>query len=623
MNFLFPAGLGLAALAVPLAALYFLRLRRRKVRVPSLLPWHALQKTDQLSSPFHRFRRNLLLWVQLAILALLVLAAARPFLETDTAEFRSVVLVLDTSASMGARDVAPTVSHRPGSRLDHARDEAARIVADLGSGDEVMVVAAGPRTEVVVPFTRDHDAAARALPGIAVTEAEGGLGEALELAASLARSRTDVEIVVLSDGGGEALGALPSFSGARVRFVRIGEGDTNAGIVALDLRSSPVSELNRQLFVTVRSFGAAPVDGAVEVWLDDRLAGLRSASLAPDAPISMVFDCRGDRGRDPRGPAPLRRGPAPGRRHRLGGPAADRRARGPDGRRRRAARPDPRERPAGPRDPDRAERGHAGAPRRRRRGAVRGRGPGQRRRARLRGPGPAPRSPVKFGDEVEGPRITGWQRTHPILRFTRWDDVVIGAARAVTDKGGLSTLVDASHGPLVLAGQRNGGRVVQLAFDPLQTNLPLRVGWPILVMNVVGWLTEDALGGDAGECESHRYPFVRHLAAADADAAPTVRGPGDAEAAVAGGTLRIGRTDRVGVYDVTAGGTRARFAANLLSERESRIAPRQALSLASGDTAPAEDSVAVSRRGIWRPLLIAAAVLLCGEWLLWNLRRAA
>ena len=56
MHFLTPMGLLLGLLSVPLVALYFLRLRRRKVRVSSLLPWHAVKRSEHLASPFQRFR---------------------------------------------------------------------------------------------------------------------------------------------------------------------------------------------------------------------------------------------------------------------------------------------------------------------------------------------------------------------------------------------------------------------------------------------------------------------------------------------------------------------------------------------------------------------------------------
>jgi Ca-activated chloride channel family protein len=624
VSFLFPAGFALSALAIPLVALYFLRLRRRKVRVSSLLPWHALQKSEKLASPFHKFRRNLLLLVQLLLLALLVLAFTRPFFESEEGSFQSVVLLIDTTASMtsrdgSARDASPT-------RFQRAVAEAERIVDALASTDEVMLVSSGPRTDVVVPFTRDHGVVERALGQLEVTEAEGGLEEGLRLALSLARSRPEVEVVVLSDGGPRDLTSVGPIGNAQLRFVRVGEGDQNAGIVALDLRRSPVSELEQQLFVTVRSFGTQSVSGSLEVYLEGDLVGLKTEELPPEVPVSMVFDL-------PPGKTGLLKVhldskpdlmPADDTAWAVVGDVASRRVLlvGGDALLARILAHDPRVRAS-----------HISA------SAVTPELLAQHDAVLFAGAvpdgvdgldyavlGPWPGSPVTFGGQVDGPRLTGWQRTHPTLRFVRWDDVIIGRAQQVADRGGLATIVDGEHGPLVLAGQRAGGRVVQLAFDPLQSDLPLRVAWPIFVMNIVGFLTEDPNGGGQ---TSHPTgaPFVAPIPSdLPADTAARVSGPASVEAIVSEGTVRVPHPDRVGVYDVAVGGTHLRFAANLLSASESRIRPRSALfdsdTLAGGAVA-VEASAAMSRRDLWRPLLLAAMGLIVLEWLLWNLRRVA
>jgi Ca-activated chloride channel homolog len=615
VSFLFPAGLALSALAVPLVALYFLRLRRRKVVVSSLLPWHALLRDEKLATPFHRLRRNLLLLIQLLVLLLLVLAFARPAVDTEAAGYRSVVLVVDASASMGATDVAPN-------RLGAAVALATDLVDALGPADEVMVVRAGPSTAVALPFTRDHAAAARALASLAPTEAEATLEEGVSLALSLARSRPDVQVVVLSDGGPRPLGTVDG-SGASVRFERVGRSDRNAGIVALDLRRSPVSELDQQLFVTVRAFGAEPMDGTVEVYLEQRLVGLRNARLDPDAPVSMVFDLPPDG----QGDLEVRLDAADDLL------AADDRAvavlRPLGARRVLVVGGDPLLEKILANDP-RVEATRI-AP-----SAVTPELLGEADAILLSGAvpdgldgfhyavlGPFDGGPVRFGEDVQAPRITGWQRTHPALRFTRWDDLTVARARAVVERGGLAPIVDGEHGPMVLAGQRNGGRVAQLAFDPFQSDLPLRVAWPILVMNLVGWLTEDA-GFAAGAAQARTgQPFVQRLPEADTDAAPTVRGPrGAGDAVVADGVLRVTGTDHVGVYRVSAGDTELRFAANLLSEAESRIRPRGDLGLATSERPAGEVASALARREIWRPLMVFAAVVLVLEWLLWAFRRS-
>ena len=92
--------IGLLALPI-IVAFYMLRLRRRDVPVGSTFLWQQLIRDVEANAPWQRLRFSWLLLVQLLIAAIVVLAAARPFTTTRSELAANVVLVVDTSASMG------------------------------------------------------------------------------------------------------------------------------------------------------------------------------------------------------------------------------------------------------------------------------------------------------------------------------------------------------------------------------------------------------------------------------------------------------------------------------------------------------------------------------------------
>ena len=107
MPFTTPLAL-LGLLFIPaVVAMYLLKLRRDETIVPSTLLWSRLVADVEANAPWQRLRRSLLLLLQLLLVAILALLAARPFLERPAGLARDVVLVLDTSASMAATDVTP------------------------------------------------------------------------------------------------------------------------------------------------------------------------------------------------------------------------------------------------------------------------------------------------------------------------------------------------------------------------------------------------------------------------------------------------------------------------------------------------------------------------------------
>jgi len=585
---------------VPLIALYFFRIRRKKVRVSSVIGWRALVQEEGRSPRWRTWSRHVLLLLQIGLLLLLAIALARPTMRSGASTGQAVVMIVDTSASMGATDIHPT-------RLDAAVGAALNLVAELDPTDEVMLIAAGPSTDVLVPFTHDHGLLQRALHALAPTEAEGELRESVQLGASLARARPGIEIVVFSDGGGESLAELDA-GGVALRMERIGVSADNCGIVSLDLRRSPVSDLERQLFVTITNFGSRPSQASVEVYLEDRLVGMRSLSLEPEVALPLVFELSGSATGEVR--VQIR---ADGDRLSaddvavaLLRPKADRRVLlveadaltasvlAADNRLEvRAAKADA----LTPADVAWADAV-----------VISGTVPGVLAGLPMMVMGPFEGGAVRYGPAAQA-TLRSWERGHATQRFVQWDGVHIARARSVRDDGGLVPVVHGLGGPLLLAGEVRGARVVQLSFDPLESDLPLRVAWPVLLMNTVGWLTESP-GGEAAVVPTGQ-PWVS-LTGGSGD--PVAWGPeGSAPTArLDGGRLSVEGLDRVGIYGIALDGEVQRVAANLLSSRESRIEPRDPIR--DREAVVLEAGWAPGQRALWRLFLSLFLALLAVEW---------
>ncbi len=164
--------------------LYFLKLRRRPVRVSSALFWPKASGDSQANSPFRWPRPSWLLALHLLLAATLLLAFARPVSEGGPGDRRLVILI-DRSASMSARDVpgGPT-------RLERARQEAIRMVDRAGRSAtprDIAVIAFAHEAEALTAFTSSRGALRSAIDSIKPTDQPGNLGAALRLAETLAR----------------------------------------------------------------------------------------------------------------------------------------------------------------------------------------------------------------------------------------------------------------------------------------------------------------------------------------------------------------------------------------------------------------------------------------------------
>ncbi|MDO8485502.1 MAG: VWA domain-containing protein, partial [Candidatus Limnocylindrales bacterium] len=280
MPFTTPLAL-LGLLFIPaVVAMYLLKLRRDERVVPSTLLWSRLISDVEANAPWQRLRRSLLLLLQLLLVAILALLAARPFLERPAGLARDIVLVLDTSASMAALDVSPN-------RLEAAKAAALDALRDLPTGGRVSIVTADRTARIVVNETADLGRVRQALDGIEPTSASGDLGDALELAGKLAARSGDAQILVATDG---ALATPPTASvDAPIKVLAVGRSHKNQAIVALAVRSAP-SAVTRSVFVSVANLDLEGARRRLELWGDGGLLEVRDLLLDPQARSDVIID---------------------------------------------------------------------------------------------------------------------------------------------------------------------------------------------------------------------------------------------------------------------------------------------------------------------------------------------
>ena len=274
MSFLAPLAGILAALTLPVViVLYFLKLRRREVTVPSTLLWQRSFMDLRANTPFQRLRRNLLMFLQLAILAALAFALAQPLVRAPGLGGRSVALCVDVSASMATREAS-------GIRLDLAKARAAEVLADLGRNDEAMVIAFHRSAETVQSFTPVRAQAADAVNRLRPRETGTAVADALLLAVGALRAKQQPEVVVITDGVIGALPVIPAEEQVPIRIVVVGQTKANVGLTALEVRAPPEPDSGPEIFVRVQNTGPEPVEVKVECRLDGKLIAGEPLTIA-------------------------------------------------------------------------------------------------------------------------------------------------------------------------------------------------------------------------------------------------------------------------------------------------------------------------------------------------------
>ena len=621
------------AVGAAVVVLYILKLRRRTVPVPFSPLWTRILRDKEATSLFSKLKRLLSLLLQLALLALLVIALGDPRAAESIIKGRSLVVLIDTSASMQATDVGPV------DRLGAAKEHVKKMVRGLGGSDRMLIAQMAAQVTPLGPMSGDTSELERMLDQVKPTDTRADFPRALRFATDSLRSAENGEVVVVSDG---SLGAAADSSGpvhlgdVKLSFVKVGQSSRNVAITQFSVRRYPLDKSRYEVMLEVTNTGPEQEDIELSLLGDGQIVDLTKLRLKPGERLPRFYPNLSGASRT----LEAKIAPLEGSQDSL---PADNHAYALLPERRRAKvlvvsegntyleaallldeyldvtdvlpknyaakilaakfdivifdRATPAELPkmhALYLDP--------------------------------RGPG----SPVKVGDEVKNPGFDKIERRHPVVRYTALDDVNIAAARKLTPEQGDKAIgVSGADAPILVAGARRGNKFVAIGFDLRDSDLPLRVAWPLLLLNSINWFMDE----DSNYLSSFRTGDVWRVPIPGSATMATLLLPGGAKETVPvheGRAVYLGV--RAGFYELGVAAdtvtapqpdetpTSTSFAANLLDVDESSILPMDKLTVDGKDAGELGGFHIGVRREIWIYLLIAAALVTAIEWATYHRR---
>ena len=248
MNLLTPAFLVFALLVIPIVLLYMLKLRRQDKVVSSTFLWQQILRDQQANAPFQRLKIQLLLLIQLLILAALVIALARPAVSEEVSVNGPTILLLDASASMNATDVSPD-------RFSEAKTAAQNIINQKPQTTPLTIILAGIHPRILVANETDHQKLSDVLSTAQADQGESDWEATFYLVSSMVARLGQNEnqtgnMILISDGGFDPAN-LPEINGD-LRVIHVGSQKENLGISALAIR---MASDGLQLFSAVKNFG--------------------------------------------------------------------------------------------------------------------------------------------------------------------------------------------------------------------------------------------------------------------------------------------------------------------------------------------------------------------------------
>lgn len=276
----------LALFAIPLIVFYFLKLKRPRVELPSLALWRQVMNDQRVNSPFQKFKRNILLFLQLLLLLLLVLAAMQPFWHGETERAERLPILIDNSASMGALDKAGGAT-----RLQAAKDRVARIIDGLLPEQELALISFSNTARRRTGFTNNKRVLREALAEIEVEDVPSDIEDALRMAQAMGRTASFEEVLLISDGNFPDRANFDlSF---KLNYQRLTPAGANIGITALNARRSLSGMWD--VFAQIEASAESDISAMVEVEQDGAAIAKDPVRISKGKSQRMVFRVSGEK----------------------------------------------------------------------------------------------------------------------------------------------------------------------------------------------------------------------------------------------------------------------------------------------------------------------------------------
>jgi hypothetical protein len=599
--------LALWALAL---CLHLLRPRRRRVLVPFMPLWDALLLPEATTRLFGRLRRLGSLLIALLVSALLVAALVDPRTGPLRSAVGSTVVLIDAGQHMQATDVPP-------SRLGHARRLALQLLAAKEARDKLLIAQLDASVTPLSTLTADVSALRSALERLTPTDAASDFAAGAAFAVQLLEGRAKPKLVLISDGAFEvAAGTLERLRQAGVEFQHVSLGRTtrNLGVRSFSARRYLWNRSQSELLLELENTGDQVEPVELTLSGDGSPLAVTQLDLPAHSVVSRVY------------------GELPAQAERLEAHIVARGAAGPD-----VLANDDRAYAVLPAASttrvllvsngnryleaalllDRARQVDVVAP-----SAYQGavghdllvfdacapKTPPDAPSLYLAPPKNAQDFPFRVKGSVARPYFDTFAREHPLLRQIVLRDVNISQAPLLELRADDRVVAASKATPLIVTGQRAGQPFVALGFDIRDSDLPLRVAWPLLVSHAIDYLRDPAPGYRAALQigVEQRIPLSHAASRAQITSSRAT-----AQSVAVRSAAVWFRPQFAGFYRVETPAERQLWAANRDVHASLSIKPRQ-LAPASGSAI--RTAAAFPFREAWQLLVALAWAIVLLEW---------
>lgn len=257
-----------------LILLYILKRNYKEEVISSTILWSEVYKNTKANTPWEKLRKNIMLLLQIIVLLFIIFSLMKPFLNFGGRSYKNIIIVLDTTASMGAEYGSST-------RLEEGKNLSKEFIKNTKEDTNTYIINFDGNSNLLQNGDFDKNISNEVIDNISQSNNTGDISEVLSFIKAIGEGiEEDYEVVVFTD---EEI----SLGDVNGKVILLANAGVNASI---DNIAHKTLEDKVRVIATVTNRGKGAYEGDFTLYDGNKILAVEALSLQEGENKTLTFD---------------------------------------------------------------------------------------------------------------------------------------------------------------------------------------------------------------------------------------------------------------------------------------------------------------------------------------------
>lgn len=259
----------------PVIMLYILKRKYKEEVISSSLLWKEVYKNTRANTPWEKFKKNILLLLQIIIILSVILALMSPFISIGGKSYKNVIMVIDNTASMN------TIYDDSNSRLEQGKTLAKEYLNSTKEGTNTYIISYDGSSNLLLNGNFNKSNATSIIDNISKSYGSGDISDVVSFVKAIGDGiGEEYEVLIFTD-------KQVAISDINGRIVYLGNSGLNASV---DNVSHKFVDDKVKVIANVTNNGDTLYEGDFSLYNGEELVAVEGLTLQVGESKTLSFE---------------------------------------------------------------------------------------------------------------------------------------------------------------------------------------------------------------------------------------------------------------------------------------------------------------------------------------------